>query len=840
MKTLNTCSIFGSELSLNRVKTRPYNFGINFHLPIYRLAILLLMLAGALTLGGCVSMQDAEVSQVYRADQVGVITGDQNLGQSFISRRSGLNSVQLYLRPLGEQSQWPDQVLTLRLFHGPQDTAPLAQSRLSLQTLAQHDPLAFDFAPQHDPPHTSYYLELSVDTGQVAVSGRNDDQYPDGQLFVDGAPQDKDISFSTSYDYGPPAAWLDLQTWLSRLWLLIPLLLGLWLPGWLLLRLARFDDRLDMAERLAISVGLSLSLVPTLMIWTTMLGLRWTAGGVWAVALILLAGYLWLQRNALLRSLCNLRSYRPNPVLLALAAVMLFSTGLRLAMVRDLSASPWVDSIHHAMITQMIVEQGRFPASYAPFIQLDTANYHSGFHSNLAVFLWLSGLDVVTGMLWFGQVLNALMVLAAYQFTKLATRNALAGVVAALICGVFTPMPAYYTSWGRYTQLAGLLILPTAITFIAYLFKTSAGERRRAFLLAVLAASGLTLTHYRVLAFMFCLVLPYLLVSFLASMREPSKRSEFFRGLAWLVGAGLATILLTLPWIPATLETLVLPRSGVAAQPAGFFSDFAWGYLNSAWGQQSLWLAMGGLLLALLRRWKLAAVVALWIGLMFLLANLGALRLPGGNFINNSSVEISLFLPIAVLGGFFVAECFDLARAHLPAWGTPALSGILVLGGVVVAVLAGRALLPILNPVTMLFREGDRPAIAWVAENIPADASILINPFSWGYGIYAGNDGGYWIVPLAQRRTLPPPILYGYDNNVSRRSARIDFEKQVLDLSSDPSGLHALLLEQHIDYIYLGVRGGALSPRLLSHDAGFQVLYAHAGAWVFRVRHNSG
>jgi hypothetical protein len=839
--SIAACVQFENGLTSYKVmKTRLYNFGINFHLPKCRLVILLVMIASALSLAGCVSMQDAEVSQVYRADQVGVITSEQDLGQSFISRRSGLNSVQVYLRPLGEQTQWPDQVLTLRLFHSPQDATPLAQSRLTLQALAQQNPMAFNFTPQNDPPQTSYYLELSVDSGQVAVSGRNDDQYPDGQLYVDGTPQDKDISFSTSYDYGLAAAWLDLQTWLSRVWLLFPLLLGLWLPGRLLLRLTRFDGRLDVAERVAISVGLSLSLTPTLMIWTTLLGLRWTAGSVWAGALILLAGYLWLQREALLHFFRNLGSYRPNPILLALLAVVLFSSGLRLAMVRDLSASPWVDSIQHAMITQMIVEQGRFPASYAPYIQLDTASYHSGFHSNLAVFLWLSGLDVATGMLWFGQVLNALMVLAAYQFTKLATRSGLAGVIAALICGVFTPMPAYYTSWGRYTQLAGLLILPTAITFIAYIFKTSSGERRWAFLLAVLAASGLTLTHYRVLAFMVCLVLPFLLVSFLSSLGEPSQRKDFLRGLAWLAGAGLATILLTLPWIPATLETLVLPRSGVAAQPPSFFSDFAWGYLNSAWGQQSLWLATGGLLLALLRRWKLAVVLALWVGLMFLLANLGALRLPGGNFINNSSVEISLFLPVAALGGYFVADLFDLARAHLPAWGTPALAGLLVLGSAAVAVLAGRALLPILNPVTMLFREGDRPAIAWVGENIPADASILINPFSWGYGIYAGNDGGYWIVPLAQRRTLPPPILYGYDDNPARLRARINFEKQVLDLSSDPAGLHALLLEQHIDYIYLGVRGGALSPSLLSHDPGFQVLYAHGGAWVFRVRHNSG
>jgi hypothetical protein len=840
MEPLKTYILFGSEPSLTRMKTRPYRFGIPDHLRLFRLATLLLLLAGALLLSGCVSLQDAEVSQVFRADQVGVISKDHRVGQSLISRRSGLNSVQLYLRPLGDQAQWPDQILTFKLYHSPQDAAPLVQSRLSLQALSQRDPAAFNFAPQNDPPQTSYYIELSVDSGQVAVSGRNDNQYPGGQLYVDGAAQNKDLSFSTSYDYGTAATWLDMQTWLGRLWLLIPLLLGLWLPGRLLLRLTHFEDGLDSGERLALSVGLSLAVIPTVMVWTTLLGLRWQAGSVWAAALILLAVYLWLQRAPMLKFLRSLRGYRPSPLMLALLAVVLFSGGLRLAMVRDLSASPWVDSIQHAMITQMIVEQGHFPTSYAPYIQMDTANYHSGFHSSLAVFLWLSGLDIASGMLWFGQVLNALMVLAVYQFTKLATRSPAAGVVAALICGVFTPMPAYYTSWGRYTQLAGLLILPGAVTFIDALFRAPTGQKRGAFFLAALAASGLTLTHYRVLAFMLCLVLAYLVVRFITSIGDASRRGGFWRSLAWLAGAGLAAILLTLPWLPGTLETLVLPRSGVIAQPPSFFGDFAWGYLNSAWGRQALWLATGGLLLALLRRWKLAVISVLWVGLMFFLANLGALRLPGGNFINNSSVEISLFMPIAVLGGTFVADLFDLAKGYLPAWGKPALAGLLVLGGVASTFFAGQALLPILNPVTMLFREGDRPAIAWVAENVPADASILINPFSWGYGIYAGNDGGYWIVPLAQRRTLPPPILYGYDNNQARRSARIDFEKQVLDLSSDPAGLHALLLEQHIDYIYLGVRGGALSPSLLSHDPGFQVLYAQGGAWVFRVRHTPG
>ena len=72
-------------------------------------------------------------------------------------------------------------------------------------------------------------------------------------------------------------------------------------------------------------------------------------------------------------------------------------------------------------------------------------------------------------MLLYGQVLNALMVFPVYLFTTLLVNDRRAGVIAALIAGLITPMPAYYTSWGRYTQLGALAILPAAAALLAAL-----------------------------------------------------------------------------------------------------------------------------------------------------------------------------------------------------------------------------------------------------------------------------------------------------------------------------------------------------------------------------------
>ena len=152
-----------------------------------------------------------------------------------------------------------------------------------------------------------------------------------------------------------------------------------------------------------------------------------------------------------------------------MGAVFISTLAVRLAMARDLSAPPWVDSVHHAMITRLIVELGGFPPTYAPFLNIETANYHPGFHSQLAVFHWLSGMDIATAMLLFGQVLNALTVFAVYLFTTTFTEDRVAGVVAALVAGLFTPMPAYFTSWGRYTELASLVMLPAAMALMKLL-----------------------------------------------------------------------------------------------------------------------------------------------------------------------------------------------------------------------------------------------------------------------------------------------------------------------------------------------------------------------------------
>ncbi len=144
-----------------------------------------------------------------------------------------------------------------------------------------------------------------------------------------------------------------------------------------------------------------------------------------------------------------------------------------------------------------------------------------------------------------------------------------------------------------------------------------------------------------------------------------------------------------------------------------------------------------------------------------------------------------------------------------------------------------KQLITIINPITILSREADLPAIDWVKNNIPKNETIVINPFAWGYGLYAGSDGGYWISPLSGRSTMPPPVLYGLgpgSKGIKEQS------QQVIDLSSNPDSLWDYLQTKQYHYIFIGAKGGVLSPEKLSSSDHYSIIYHKDGVWIFKIK----
>jgi hypothetical protein len=438
-------------------------------------------------------------------------------------------------------------------------------------------------------------------------------------------------------------------------------------------------------------------------------------------------------------------------------------------------------------------------------------------------------------------VLNALAIFPAYLLGVLLTKDRRIGLLAALATGIFSPMPAYYTSWGRYTELAGLLVLPALLPFTwAILSIKSEGSwlssikvNWRSSLLFILAAAGLFLVHYRVAAFLIALVLAEFLTRLF--WKEDHWRHLLRNGL-WLVDLGLLAALLVLPWLLPDLRLLLQPAVDAATRGSSpkLFADFAWTLLTSASGIYLLALAGLGWILALLFHKRFGIAIGLWTIFLFILANLGALHLPGGWFINNTSVEIMLFLPLGVLAGYFLVEEFSALGRVVPLvthrYGLAAMAA----GFILISIWGAKNLLPLLNPGTAQARSGDLPAMTWMDAHLPGDAVVLINPFLWGYNLYAGNDGGSWISPLTGRQTMPPPVLYGFGTKKDIQQVN-DFTQQIISHGTDPAYLRKLMMNEGIHYVYTGVRGGPISPTALLADSHFRELYASQGAYVFEV-----
>ncbi len=205
-----------------------------------------------------------------------------------------------------------------------------------------------------------------------------------------------------------------------------------------------------------------------------------------------------------LEALCRLW-----PDLLLVIVLVLLVAG-RFQVADSLDVPLWGDSYHHTMIAQLLVDNGGLFDSWQPYAEMQTFTYHFGFHTAVAALHWFSGLALPQAVVWAGQLLNVLAVLALYPLAVRLGGSRWAGVAAVLLAGLIAPMPSYYVNWGRYTQLAGQAILPAAIylSWVAVADQRPAGTnaagtmRRRIgwpfLILPWVALAGVGLTHYRI------------------------------------------------------------------------------------------------------------------------------------------------------------------------------------------------------------------------------------------------------------------------------------------------------------------------------------------------------
>lgn len=783
----------------------------------------------AFLLSGCVSLYDPESSHEWHSDHIHTLQINELASQTLYLNQASLSQITIWASAATPSPS--DAKLTLTVFDLNQKPKYLFALSKPF-TACQNQQCVFSI-PQDRYLQRGKYAILLEATAPLHLWGNLLDSYPQGTFSINNQPTSGDLGFGIEYRYTFQSLLEDTQRLVQDLRLVLPFLVFFITPGLLILRLLRFPLPRDRSMSVYLVFSTSLAIIPLSLAWTSAFKISWneTLVGLVFYPSFLLAIYLAMRNPRRWISKFHVED-------ICLFGIFLLALFIRLLMSRNLVAPAWVDSVHHALITQLILQNGTYPTSYQPFINTITTAYHSGFHANLAFFTWLSALPLPTSMLVFGQILNALSVYSAYTFTLAFYPKRFVGIIAAFLIAFLSPMPAYYTSWGRYTHLCGLLILPSLI----YLFRrklaihpTPAISVRSTLILIALLFSGLIVIHYRVSYLLALLLGLSTLEKILHSPPRLRKRRAFYLFL-YLSSIGLLTLLLSATWLPAAWTTLILPKLNTWTQPPSTLESIPWGLLTAALGKIVLALAALGLCVEVLRRsWK-GLILILWMVLCFATIYLSYWAARGIGFLNMTAVTISLYLPLSALGAQGTASLFYWAKKLFSKIPTRLLQTLLFCVALLIAIFGAQKLIPLLNPITMLVRADDLQAMEFLQTTTQKDQKILISPFLWGYGLYAGADGGSWIPALAQRPTIPPPVLFALDHSSEQVRQINQISQKVLEKPRDAAWIASLMRENDLEYLYLGGKGGAISPYWISQSADFELIYHQGRVFIFKLK----
>ncbi len=865
---------------------------------------LLFILLAALSSGCAGSIVETDNIQERLDTAAPLIAGSQTVGQTFVSHYSRLSAVELLLvvYPDSGEEGFPrsppaaPRHLTFHLRSDPQDETDIVTLTVDTSNWKHNDPYRFSLPPQADSEGETYYFLLDAMEGnRTTVWHSSLDAYGEGTLYLNGQPGEGDLHFKTYYDYNLASMARDVwRGLLGGAWLIFPLLALFTLPGYLLHSLMPFESELDPLEHLALAVGLSLALAPLGLLLCSALGIALNGTRVLIAVVALSIGALWRLASTGFRDLRRWQSSTDRAFIVAFLFIFLVSLLVRFLHIRNLVVPAWIDSVHHTLITQLIVTQGGVPQSYEPLLPIGEFIYHFGFHSLVAAFHWLTGLDITRAMLIVGQVVNGLMVLSAYLLVKCLTGRRLAGLFGALIVGLISLMPAYYVSWGRYTQLTGLALLPTAIALTMKGVGTKTARRGlsnprpptsnpsarlRAGLqlpIAAVSVAGLLLTHYRVLILYGCFVLAYLLYETLTrshggtrrhgtsvfpcspcfrvpkpSVPSATLRTGFLRYWGRAAMICLLAALLTLPWL-VNLARALLPLATLPSRMQGAPSYNVAPYDLIMIGRNRGLIALStcGFLWGLYKRERAVILTALWVALAVLITNPTILGFSSTWLINNASLAIALFVPFAILGGYLLASLQP--PTFNPSTRLRAGLKRLILAVIIalVALWGAGGMLSVVNPSTVLATRDDMAAMDWIRRHAPSDARFLINVRHWQGGTHVGSDGGYWIPLLTGRDTILPPAIYIYGsaeyvkgiNDLAEEIIAIESFDEVEGRRSsrDFPRTRQLLDDNGVTHIYIGARGGSITPQMLgnprvAHSSYYSPVYSNGAVWIFQL-----
>ncbi len=800
--------------------------------------LLFLLLLG---LVGCSPIMGQE--QPSFAGEAMILQAGDSLGQTFVARQGGLQGIEIFAAP-----QIPGTgEIRLHLRTAARSSTDLAIASIPVKTVTAPGFYRFPFPARGDSFGRAYYLHVDLlGDGKVGVGTAPGDHYLNGALYRNGNALDRQMAFRLLYE--PAGLFIGLlnqfAVWLGILGLVVFLYV---LPGWALLTLVgRKFNALSWAEKLGLACGLSVALYPLLFLWTDLVGLHLGSLYAWLPGLVALAVLMWRNRtwrpavvSISFREWQRSDAFWPDLVLLSLIGIVIM---VRLWVVRLLDAPMWGDSYQHAVMAQLLLDRGGLFDSWEPYTPYGTLTIHFGFPAAVSVFSWIARFQSAQATIVVGQILNALAVLTLYPLAvRLTEGNRWAGVGAVLIAGLLSPMPAFYVNWGRYSQLAGQVILPVSLWLLWETVESVQPPMKRA-CLAGGALAGMLLASYRMPPFYGTFVLAWLVAWGCANWRSDARR--WLRNVSRLaLVAGVALVFL-LPWgvhisggrVARGVVIGLTQRSTVKSvlQEMEF-----WKILELFLPVSLQRVALAGLIWSLVRKRWFVASLGLWvIGLASLVAG-RLIYLPGSNMIQNFALIIALYIPVGLLGGWLIGEIARWAER----WGT--MVGRIAVGAIIIgiALYAAWNQRQLVQPQKFaLVTRPDLMAMAWIREHTPVDARFLVEGARiYGGSSAVGSDAGWWIPLLAGRTSTMPPQYA-----LNEKPLQPNYTQQVVELvkqlerdgPSSPESMR-LLCDRGITHAYIGQgrlgQKKLFSPDQFAEKPAFKLVYHQDRVYIFAL-----
>lgn len=631
---------------------------------------------------------------------------------------------------------------------------------------------------------------------------------------------------------------------------ILVLLLGstiiLTLPGLALLAAAGLWGQWPGLQRWIVAVSASIALYPVLFYgWRFVLAGRPMPPWLLPAALFTCALFLiWREKRRLLQ-LVQLSSLEWVAVIVVLGAVV---TRLWVALAYPFPA--WTDSLHHALLTKLTVEQGNLPSSLEPYFPVPLQMYHLGLYALTSSVMQLTAVPAHTALLWTAQILNALAGIGVYFVLdrKVGRIGALAGAVAV---SFLYHQPAFYVNWGRDTQLASQTILLVA-WLVTYETagawsqgRTEAVARRKLWansLVSAVLTSAVFLFHFRVAAFYVALAVP----SFSWLLFQGLRRRRFWHTVLGLATIALLALVLVLsvlaPAVPRYFQAQTSAPAAAILQPeqaqAGFRAYYEFpveSILQLGIHTPMLLVTAALALLGLLRLNKVTLLSIAWTVLLFLIGYAYLAGVPLLNLTNLGAVLIMLYLPAGLAFGAGIQELANMGGRYFSTRTVTVVAvAALLVGAVIFAPYRTRDV----EQYRYLVTNADLRAMAWIRERTPPDSLFAVNTAFWLPTMPHGTDAGYWIPYLTERRITAGVMLLNLAP-VDEQEHTISLSRAVEQAATD-SGALAALREQGVDYIYIGERGSYQNPQLnpsaLEGSPLLETVYRDGAVAIFRFK----